>query len=77
MQFSFEPYEYLLFPLIDTDLRVTHCDNSIWNIQTQDYEGQGKYNDDETLIQELAEHSEYSDAFGQVFMRKYGMYVTY
>jgi hypothetical protein len=72
MQFSFEPYEYLLFPLIDSDLRVTHCDNSIWNIATQDFEFSNPNR--ESLVNDF---SQYADAFGQVFMRKYGMYITY
>jgi hypothetical protein len=33
--FEFYPNEYLLFPLVDASLRITYCDNSIWNLDDQ------------------------------------------
>ena len=70
-QFDFSADEYLMFPHVDEQYRTTYCDNSIWNLaaeleiknRTPGY-FEEKFSND-TL------------GLGQVFMRKYGMFITY
>jgi hypothetical protein len=68
--FTFEPSDFLLYPKMDPAKRITHCDNSIWNIL---YNYQGPQTDPDSI----KAFGKNSMAFGQVFMRKYQMYISY
>jgi hypothetical protein len=71
-QFIFDPNEYVLYPKIDDTDRTMYCDNSVWNIDNQ-AEMTGK----EVTQLHLNFDSKDSIAFGQVLIRKYGLYVTF
>ena len=57
---------------MDETNREIYCDNSIWNIDHQ-AEMTGKTIEKRRINFDSAD----SIAFGQVFIRKYGLYVTY
>ena len=73
MMFEFYPNEFLLFPLVDADLRVTYCDNSIWNLKNQTFTEEEMMNYEDKIDKRSAEDL----GFGLVFMRKYGMKIIY
>jgi len=61
-----------MFPHVDAQYRTTYCDNSIWNI-----EGEMRMKGNRTPGPAIQKVSSGTLGLGQIFMRKYGMHISY